>query len=328
MKVSPLVFLGVSLLFSSLDAAPIKNQKLLKQLKSSQRWLLLPLVEESEQGGKLSADATNWIYEKETELQDLDLEIVTLSQKEQKQANAWWTQPFTTRLNKKLIEFCQSLNCNLLTAYHNPKDPHSFTYVVYSQDKKRQLIFRSPKTHKDITTQPKEVKPTPKVAEVKSKKTPTPEPKAAPAPVKTSLKTEHASSNFSEQIQSWFSVKERPERTRISEDNRRRRKSEHPEVKQQRQTELHDILMKNKDLVTYAKTQSDKGQAAIESSCLEHLKQAEESWMSSTKYEHLSRAYVLNQHLKTPNKELKEHLISELSERQEFLNSWDSDVSR
>jgi hypothetical protein len=330
MRTPYFILTSIFLLSFLVEAAPIQNQKLIKNLKSSERWLLLPLVEDREKGASLATNAKAWLYEKEAQLQDLDLEIMTLSQREQKQVIKWWTQPFTSRLNQELIDFCKSLNCNLLTAYHNPTDPQSFTYVVYSLEKKRQLVFRSPQsTPKKLAQTTPSKTPTKKVP-VKAKqsapkKINPPESKVTP---KVTVKTENKSSNFSEELQSWFSIKERPERTRVSKDNGRHRRSTHPEVQQQHQASLHKSLMKNETLLKYAKSELSKGESAVEKNCLDHLKQAEESWMSSTKFEHLSRAYVLNQHLSTPNKELTDHLLAELTERQEFLNSWDSDITR
>lgn len=320
-------FLCLSLI---VDAAPIKNQKLIKTLKASPRWLLLPLVEDSEKGAKLAPHAMSWLYDKEAELQELDLEIITLSHREQKQVIEWWSQPFTSRLNQKLIEFCQSLNCNLLTAYYQPQNDSSFTYIVYSLEKKRQLVFRSPQAQKKaiakkVVPQAPVKKTTPQPSQPQVQKT---EPPVVHTSPETNSQPKANNSVFSEELQNWLSIKERPERTRSNPDSRRRRKSNHPEVQKQLQAKLHDHLMKNEALIEYAKSEKTKGQTAIEQSCLDHLKSAKDSWMSSSKFEHLSRAYVLNQYLNTPNQELAGHLIKELIERQDFLNSWDSDFTR
>lgn len=305
---------GLSFLFTcvSIYAEKIGNTELLETLKTSERWFILSPVEDSETTSKISSIAQGWLLEKENELQKLDLEVVTLSKKERRHAEKAWSVPFTTRLNKELIQLCQDLEANLLTAYHEEKS-QDLTYVVYSLSKKKQLVFRE--TAKSPSTKKIEVSTiSPSSSKSITTKSPT-----------IKKETSFSELNFNEKLKNWMESKNDISSTKeLNSSKRLRRKSLHSSVKSGQQQKVHEYLINNPKLIAYANEQKTKG--TIETTCLEHLKNADKSWMSASKLEHLSRAYILNHTLTTPNQNLKASLLKDIVDRQNFLNDWNSDV--
>jgi len=313
MRVTTLFGLSAFLTFASIYAGKIENTELLETLKTSERWLILSPVEDSETTSKISSIAQGWLLEKENELQKLDLEVVTLSKKERRHAEKAWSTPFTTRLNKDLIQLCQSLETNLLTAYHEEKQ-QNLTYVVYSLSKKKQLVFRE--TVKTPPNNKIEVSAIPPSSSKSSVTTTSPVIKK---------ETGFTELNFNEKLKNWMDSKGDISSTKeLNSSKRLRRKSHHSSVKSDQQDKVHQYLINNSKLIAYAKEQKAKG--TIETTCLEHLKNADKSWMSASKLEHLSRAYILNHTLTAPNQNLKTSLLKDIVERQNFLDDWNSDV--
>jgi len=305
MKFLSFFFVSLCLnLYAEVELAP----ELVAQLKSSQRWILLSPVVETPNDTKISSSAKTWLQQHEIALQALNLEPVTLSKKERLQLEQLWSNPFTTRFSTPLIEASKALNANLLSAYFDAEDTSSLTYTTYTLKQQRQWVYRTQSDALDKTNAAQSDERAPKDAYASKE-----------APVQESL--------LSESMTSWLN----DHKIGLSLDSntrRRQRDSGHQLATDSQEKELHDDLMSHQKITQYLDSLKNQNDSQLKTACLSQLDQAHQSWMSSNKLEHLCLAYAINQKLQTPDLKLTQLLLTEIREHREFLNDWNSDVSR
>ena len=286
-------------LFSAAHASVlIEDAAALQLFSEGKSWLVLGFVSDSEKMPII--DTKGVAYRRDTEkiIQKQGGSIFSLSLSERTKLERIWSLPFTGRLDKKLLAFADENKINIVAGSFPAHAPEDITVLCYDHVAKKSLVWYGvfEKESRELVGRRRS-----RVAA-------------------EDMSKESAARRSNSPLDYFKTI----EPTRQRPEERLRRRSGNNASSARALESLRARLEGNAVLADFKKSFEGKDAAEIKKSIDSYLYQAESSWVSSTKIEMLSRAYILC--VKAGNREsLGKTILARLNEHEAFYNDPDTD---
>jgi hypothetical protein len=277
----------------------LDNPQLIEQIKNKGPWLTLGIVADSEKKSTILPKGRELRKQLETSIQNKGGEILTLSISERMKLERLWTLPYTGRLSQSLRDEVKSLGAGIVTGSYPSHDSEQVQLIVLGPNQDKAIVYHLPPTKS--------------------------QPSIIPAPKPPSSRTHPKRIDTK-----WLFSNKKLEPSREPPRERRKRRSDNESHQAKLKTKLHQRLLSNPilqqsiasiDRENNLDEPADKNSQAIYTLTRDQLIQkGQQAFMTSTKIEYLSRAYVLNEKLLAPDQRIKEELISSILSHQIFIN--------
>lgn len=276
----------------------LDNPQLIEKIKHKGPWLTLGIVADSEKQSTILPKGRELRKQLETAIQDKGGEILIVSLSERMKLERLWTLPYTGRFSKPLRDEARSLGAGIMTGSYINHDHDQIQLIVLEPNQEKVNVFHLAQTE----TSPSII--------------PAPDRKPKTRPKQSEPK--------------WIFKLNSFEPSRETPRERRKRHSDHESHQNKLKIKLHHRLITNpvlqesilklnkehhidKPLTKYGSEVYTKTRDQL-------IQRGQQSFMTSSKIEYLSRAYLLNEQLPSPDQKIKEELISSILSHQIFID--------
>ena len=261
----------------------LHNPLLLENLKTKSPWIVLSLVAESEKQAAITPEGERLRKELEEAIQANGGEVLPLSLADRMKLERLWSLPYSGRFSDELKKEALSLHAGIITGNFPVQSPEKVQLLLLTSEEQKSLVF-----HEDLPQQ--QIKP-------------------EPNPIAQKIEPQ----GFK-----WVSLTDNLEPSRQSPEENQRRRSANPQALDRRKERLQEQLNKNIVLQRYKEELAGKSEDERSQLCGEFIQKANNSIMTSSKIEMLSRAYIINEGLKNPDAPIRSQLLEQLISHEDF----------
>lgn len=273
-------------LFASI---PLEEQKI-----KGRDWLVLGFVQDSDSSSAITSLGHELRKKIEVDIQNLGGEIFTLRKSERRRLESLWSKPFTGRLNEQLKKFGEANQINILTGSYAKNKPEEITMLIFNyQLKKVKVLYQHTEEKGSLNH----------LQNIEDKN------------------TERNEQEEGKLFRNPFQVKPLESVRRKPESFERRNSRRYNVGKQKNAIVLH---LRNNPVLNKLREESKKlSKEKVIGRANDLIQRAEESWMTTSKLELYSRAWVLLDILKDYEKE-KDDLVDQILEHEKFFDDRNS----
>jgi hypothetical protein len=272
---------------AQLLALELKNPALISTLTTQSPWIVLGLVGESEKQSCITPEGDRIRKELEEAIQLAGGEVLPLSLTDRMKLERLWSLPYTGRFSEELKKSSLDIHAGVVSGSYALQNPEKIQLILLTPIEQKSLVF-----HETIglTSQ------------------------------KLTREEEPRQEHESKSAFKWISLTENLEPSRQLPEEKSRRRSSNQMALEKRKANLKLHLDSNPVLQKYKSEIAEKSEAEKMQLCQGLINESNNSFMTSSKIELLSRAYILNQSSQTPNLEIQAQLLERLISHEDFFN--------
>lgn len=273
-------------------------QSLQKIASETNPYILLSLVSDSEKQASITPKGEKLRLQLEEHLQNLGAEILPLSLSERMKLERMWSLPYTGRFSDELKAEVKNLKAHLVSGSYTEQSQH-IKLLAYNFKSNKTSIHRASADPQNKTSQDK----TSQASQTSQSQANSVDNRAS-----ESINQSQALWNF----ETFEPSRERPE-------ERKRRKLRNPRLSSKRIDHITEQLNNSSVLQSYKQEQAQKSKTELISLRNNLIQRAQNSFMTSSKIELYSRAFILNDMIKPADQDIKNKLSQLLLDHQEFF---------
>ena len=291
--------------FNALTADLQLTDSLKHNLKDSSPWLVLGLVADSETQSSITPKGQELRKELEQQIQKLGGEILPLPLSQRMKLERLWSLPFSGTFNDELKEEATQLKANIITGSFNPLGSGEAQILTFDIENKKTLIHYCVLNTPVTSELPQTTHASPTQMELEPLDTPRAS-RSAHQPIVSALdKNPWGIETF--------------EPTRQKPDERARRRTRNPRATEARNKLIQDHFSNNKVLKQFQMEHQQKSTNELIAIRNNLIQRAQSSFMTSSKIELYSRAYIINDLLQPADLQTEDKLLELLQDHQEFF---------
>jgi hypothetical protein len=257
---------------------------------SGKTWVVLGFVEDSEQGAIIDKVGNELRMKYEALIQSMGGNIYTMASSERMKLQRMWSIPFTGRLPEQLKEFAVKNKISILTGSYLKSNKNNISILGYEYSNNKVKVYHDSK----IINEPNESKA---------------------RTVKPQEKRKNGvTDGFKINLKTYESVRRRPGHLKGRRD---KRKDKNRELKQIREYFAKSPVLQSLKNKFKNKSDNDKIKEAES-----YAQRAADSWLTTTKIELMSRAWVLLDMVPSATEKEKNQILSSILEHEEFSIDW------
>jgi hypothetical protein len=280
--------------------------QLQEQILTPTPWISLGIVADSEKKSSITPRGEELRKALQHLIQMNGGENLPLALSTRMKLERMWSIPFTGQFSKELKAKAKEHKSNLISGSYSPSSPKSLQVLTYIYEADRTYIYHC--TTSDTNTKPLPNLPTPQTQKLPLQR-----------PIETQnqqTKIESATPTLPQSI--WEFESFEPSRQRPDEQTRRRYRN--PRAVGIRKSNLQQHLDNNDILKKYQDTQIHKSQRELITLRNDLIERSQNSFMTSSKIELLSRAYTINGIITPEDLNIKEKIVERLLAHEEFFS--------
>lgn len=282
-----LYFISFFCFFVSFAIANLLEEEYVHRHTLQRPTVILGFVEDAERGASIQQHGNILRKKFEVQLQKMGGEIFLLTLSERMKWERLWSLPYTSRLHQTLKEMAKEHQINLIVGSYTKYEPNNLTLLFYNPIDQKTKVY-----YQESSEGEKQVK-------------------------KKRIKQNNESKNTSDVLKETIfkriePFRQRPILSHISSQRQRNRLS----MKAKRKV-IHEQLQQHEALKEFQKTFESKSEKEIAEKVSQCIKDGDHAWMTSSKIDMYSKAYVLLQ-LLDHQKELSNKILDNLMEHEEF----------
>ncbi len=253
-------------------------------------WVVLGFVEDSEQGATIDKTGNALRIKYEAFIQSMDGEVYTMASSERMKFQRMWSIPFTGRLSDELKKIAIKNKISIMTGSYSKSDKNKISVLCFEHLKNKVKVYHTEKVIKKSNIN--------KAVVIKPQ----------------SKRNANVTDGFKINLKTYESVRRRPDHLK---GRRAKRKDKDRELIQIKEYFSKSPVLQSLKNEFKNKTDSEKIKEAES-----YARRASDSWLTTTKIELMSRAWVLLDMVPSATEKEKNEILNAILEHENFSSDW------